>query len=487
MKSILRATAILGSSSILTILIGLVSAKAWAVLLGPSGLGLLGLLQSLIGLAGLIAGLGIGAGLVRSGSNALANDDQQRAAALRQAGWLVQLVCALLAMLVLVLLRGPLSQWLLGDTTYDWAVVLMAPALMLNLVSGMQTSILNMHQRVSALAKISVVNSVLGTAAAILIVWQWREQGIAPAIIVSSVVGLAITSWFLVREPAHVHARPSRRRVLHEAWGLLRFGMPYTGSMLVGTGVQFALPALALHTLGLDSVGFYRAAVSISSGYLGFLLTAMAYDYFPRISAASDKPAELIHIVNQQHRLVMLLGIPLILSTLAVAPYLVPLIYSPEFSPAISVLEWHLLGDLLKFSSWTMGFVILARSGSVVVFVVELVFGTAVLTASWLGMQLFGLPGLGIGFLCSYAIHYLVVWSIVRRDIGLTLTLGNRLMLSVALLSVALVLAAPAIGLAHLRTPLALLFALLAGLFSLKSIWHEVGGLNVVRAWRHSA
>ena len=41
MNPVLRATAVLGSSSILSVLVGLVSTKAWAVLLGPSGLGLL--------------------------------------------------------------------------------------------------------------------------------------------------------------------------------------------------------------------------------------------------------------------------------------------------------------------------------------------------------------------------------------------------------------------------------------------------------------
>src|SRR2546426_9836309 len=83
-KSILGATALLGGSSVVSILVGLVSVKVWAVLLGPSGLGLLGLLQSFLDLAVLVAGMGIGAGLVRSGANALARQGVAWGAAQRR-------------------------------------------------------------------------------------------------------------------------------------------------------------------------------------------------------------------------------------------------------------------------------------------------------------------------------------------------------------------------------------------------------------------
>ena len=39
----------------------------------------------------------------------------------------------------------------------------------------------------------------------------------------------------------------------------------------------------------------------------------------------------------------------------------------------------------------------------------------------------------------------------------------------------------PAVGLEHVRTPVALALALIAGLGSLWMIWREIGGLQVVR------
>jgi O-antigen/teichoic acid export membrane protein len=485
MKSILRATTILGSSSIVTILVGLVSAKAWALLLGPSGLGTMGLLQSLVGLAGLVTGMGVGTGLVRMGANALERGDDHHLAALRWAIWLLFWSLGVCAVVVLAIFRVPISVAMLGGPEQSASVVLMGFALLFSLAAGLQTSLLNAYHRVGALAKLAIFNSLLGTAVSLALVWFWREQGIAPAIIAGTTVNYCVSGYFLRREVGAAISRPTRREVAGAAWSLLRFGAPYTASLLVGTGVQLAMPALISHTLGIEGVGFYRAAVAISVNYLGFLLLAMGQDYYPRVSAASDRPAELAHLVNQQHRLVMLLGVPIILGALALAPYLVPLIYSRQFLPTVDILEWQLIGDLFKFSSWTMGFIMLARSRSVAFFFAELSFGLSTLVSSWLGMRWFGLAGLGIGFLTAYVVLYLVNWMIVRREIGLIWTKGNKHMMLVALLAALVIRVLPLAGLEGLRTPVALSFALLAAFGSLYVIWQELGGAQYVRARRN--
>src|SRR5205085_11145318 len=106
----------------------------------------------------------------------------------------------------------------------------------------------------------------------------------------------------------------------------LHFGVPFTGSMLVGAGVQMLMPVLVLHALSRADVGFYRAAAAVAVNYLSFLLTAMGQDFYPRVSAASDRPAALTQLVNEQQRLVLLLAGPIIVGMLALVPYLVPLI-----------------------------------------------------------------------------------------------------------------------------------------------------------------
>lgn len=471
--STLRATAILSASSLITILVGIGTTKGWAVLLGPVGLGYMGLLQGLIGFAGLIAGAGIGTGLVRMGSHVLAKNDNAQLAALHRAAWLLTCCFGGGVVAIMVVLRGPISIWMLGGREHAWTAALMSIALVFNIVAGVQTSLLNAHHRVKALAQSGVASSVIGAIASLGLVWKWREDGIVPAIIINSLVLLIVTTWMRRRHVAAAHAKPSRYDTIEAARSLLQFGVPYSASMLVGTGVQFAIPAVVLYMLGPESVGHYRAAVAISVTYLGFMLTAMALDYYPRVSAVSDQPEVIVRLVNEQLRLTLLLIVPLIFGMLAMAPFLIPRLYSSAFSPSVNVLEWQLAGDLLRFWSWTMGTALLARGRSRTIFCVELVFGVNILVVSYFGMHWFGLVGSGLGFLGAYGVHFLLVWAIVRRDIPLVWTTENRRWMLATLIALATVLGLTAIGLEMPARVIAMSIALLTGAWSLNFVWKE--------------
>ena len=238
---------------------------------------------------------------------------------------------------------------------------------------------------------------------------------------------------------------------------------------------KLAIPVLVLHQLGQEGVGFYRAATTISVTYLGFLLSAMSQDYFPRVSAVNADPVALNNLANQQLRLVLLLATPMVLGVLALAPFLIPIVYTPAFRPTVQILEWQLVGDILKLSSWTLSFILLAHSGSGRYFISELSAGLVTLATSWLGMRWFGLIGLGLTAPVTYAVYYLVVSALVRRTVRLTWSLENRLMLAGALAASLTIPLLPMVGLGQIRTPVALTLAAIAAIGSALVLWRELG------------
>jgi PST family polysaccharide transporter len=448
-----------------------VSAKVTAVILEPAGFGYYGLLQSFLGLAGLVTGMGIATGLVRNGAAAVARDDQLTIASLRRASWVLFYGLGALALLVLALFRGTISRLALGTSKHAPTILLVGIALVFLIAGGIQSGTLNAYHRVEALAKCNVASTALSATWCITCFLIWGGRGIIPAVIGASIVSWMVSRYFFRREVGPLRVQPTPRDVQRKAWSLLRFGGPYTASMLVGAGVQQALPMIVLHLLGKESVGYYKAATAISLSYLGFLTAAMAMDYYPRVSAVKDQPRALVELINQQHRLVMILAVPMILGTLALLPYAVPIVYSRKFVPTVEILEWQLIGDLFKFSSWTMSFAILARCRSSVFFLSESIGGLANIVTLWLAVRWFGLPGLGISFLVSYFIYYAAVWVIIRREIHLVWTAGNKMMMLASLAAALLVRALPSTSLANFRSPTALLLALLAGAWSLHTVW----------------
>lgn len=472
MKSILRATAILSSSSIASILLSLVSAKVMALYIHPEGYGYYGLLQSFVSVTSLLAGVGMATGIVKLGAASAARDEATRIASLRWASWLIFAVLGALAMVVISVFREGLSQLVLGQHHHGGMILLMGVASLFTVATNIQVGTLNAYHRVGALAKNGILNTFLSSSFSIASVIIWRARGIPVAVLGGAIVTWIVSQTFLNREVGRPLRAPLST-VLQDAKALLRFGGPYMASMFVGTGVQMLLPILVLHLLNPESVGYYRAAAAISVGYLGFLVTAMGQDYYPRVSAAAHEPAQLISLINAQHRLVMVLVVPMILGTLALTPYLVPLIYSAKFHPAVDILEWQLIGDLFKFASWTMSFAVLARCAPSLYFLTECVGGAVTLGTTWFGIKLLGMQGLGISFLVTYVVYYCIVWVVIRREIPLRLSGTNRGLFFAGIVGAMVIRILPATPFSHDRTAVALSLALLAGIFSLMILWRD--------------
>jgi enterobacterial common antigen flippase len=476
MKSIFQSTAILSSSSLATILFSLAAAKITSVLLGPGGYGYLGLLQGFVGIGTLVLGMGVSTALVKEGAVALARDDRKDVANLGGAAQVLSLVFGGVGVILLVLFRAPLGRWMLGQAQHTTTALLVGTTITLALLAATFTSILNAHHRVKDLAKTAVTTSILSNLATIFLVWKFGVRGILASVVLAAAIGLTTTLFFVRRNIGALPSIPAKRELVNSSRILLRFGTPYMASLFVGTGVNLVMPAVVLHTLGISAVGFYRAAVAISVGYLGFMLAAMAQDYYPRVSALSEQPEQLVDVVNQQHRLIMLVVAPIILMAVAVTPYFVPIIYSTKFYPTVEILEWQLIGDLFKFSSWTMSYVILVRCTGVVYFLTELSAGLMMALTSYAGIRLFGLPGLGIAFLFTYISYYIIVSIVVRREIKLVWTSTNKRLMVAATATALVVRIIPFTSLAAFRTPIALSFATAGSIISALLIYKDFTG-----------
>lgn len=411
MISPLRATAIIGVGTLATMATSVVVAKALAILVGPDGVGRLGLLQSVLGLTAIVAGLGVNVAIVRELASALAASEGDRAAALRRAGLIIAVAAGVVGGLALMVFREPLAASALGSSDRAFDLVLLALALPLQLVAGVEFATLNGYHRIRSHTVALVLASVAGGSITVGLVAAMGQDGIAASILVSALAAAAV-------------AIASRRRALGSeaptvpaAIGLairrvLRFGTPYTASQLVGTGAHLLLPILILSSVGTTGVGHYRAAAAIGVAYLAILLNAMERDYLPRVAAAP--PEEIGVLIERRTRILVALAVPVILTVLAIAPIAVTLLYSEEFLPAVDVLQWQLVGDLLKLPAWALSFVLLARASFARFLALEAIGGVTLAAATMWLSPLIGLAGVGIAFVLTYAIYYIAAWLLVR-------------------------------------------------------------------------
>jgi PST family polysaccharide transporter len=401
---ILKSSSILGGAQGLNYLIGMVRTKMVAILLGPTGIGLVGLYQSATSVVGTVTGMGIASSGVREVAKANGNDDTQQIAltvkVLRRACW----VTGLFGWLLTALLSYPLSVWTFGSGDRATPLALLGITLLLTAINGGQNALLQGTRRISDLAKISILSMISSTAISVALYAWLREQGIVPVLLVSALVNIAFSWWF---------ARKVEIPVIHLSWpetfahskGLVSLGVAFMWSALLATGSGLWIRGVIVRDCGLEANGIYQAAWGISGLFAGFILGAMGTDFFPRLTGVASDNRKVNQLVNEQIEIGLLLSFPGILGTLAFAPWLMKLFYSAKFIAGAELLPWFILGVFGRVISWPLGYMLMAKGASKWFAITETVFTILNVALAIYLLRIYGLTGIAMASAILYVIH----------------------------------------------------------------------------------
>ncbi len=471
---VIKSTTIIGGSSVINILFRIIQAKAAALLVGTAGVGLMGVFNSALGLASLVAGMGLETSGVRQIAEAMGSGDQERIARTIHAFRRVALLLGAAGAVLFFLLRYPIAQLTFGNTQYAEALGRSEIALFGIVYATAQSALIRGVQRIGDLAKVSVLGIALGTLIGLPVLYLWRMDGIAPYLVISAGLTVLI-SWWYARRIQLARVTVTWAQVAADVREMLSMGVVFMLSGLGTLAAAYLVKVMILRTLGLESAGLYEAASMVSNVYVGFVLGAMGADYFPHLSALSHDDTESNRLINAQVEVGMLAAAPGILAVLAWGPFLLQLLYDATFTPAFEILRWQALGTFLRVFSWPLAYLMLARGKKSLYFWTELSTNVFYLLALLGGVQWLGLAGVGVAFLWMYIYHTAITWIVARRLSGFDWSPANLRRLGVLTPAVLIVFIC-AVTLPPLWAALiGGLLVLLVGLYALRALYHLFG------------
>jgi len=417
---ILKSSALLGSSSAVIAVVGLLRNKVITSIMGPSGAGWWGLCWSISELARSIAGVGINNSGVRQIAASVASGDHQKIARTVVTLRRVSLVLGIVGAVVLCALCVPVAKLWFKDSSLAGVVALVALTVLFNTISQGQTALIQGMRRVGDYARNSLLGAVLGAVVVIPIIYLLNSQGVSPALIIAvaliCVSLLAVlTSWWYARKIKVEAVQLSSQEVTTEAAALLKLGFVFMLSGVMMQGVMSLVTIILNHKIDEKAVGLYTQAWLLSGYLVGFVFQAMGTDYYPRLTAVANDNPRCNQLVNEQTEVGMLLAGPALLATLTFAPWMLQLVASGKFLPATEVLRWFCLGMLLRAFSWPMAFVMMAKNSQKLFFWTELCSNALYIALVWFGVGRFGLNGVGMAFVILYAVYTLMAYAVVRR------------------------------------------------------------------------
>jgi PST family polysaccharide transporter len=414
---ILKSSVLVGGSSVISIVIRIVRTKAMAYLLGPAGFGLFGLYGAVESLAESVAGVGVNSSGVRQIADAVGSGDTRRiaqtAAVLRR----TSIVLGSLGALLLILFSRQVSRLTFGNTQHTTAICLLSLAVFFQLTSAGQGALIQGMRRIGDLAKMAVLGTLFGTIISLPVVYFLRDKGVVPSLVIVAAMTI-VTSWWYSRKIAIEVPSITTSQIMQEASALLKLGSVFMLGGLLLTTVAYLVRILILRRVGLEAAGLYQSAWTLGGLYVGFIIQAMAADFYPRLTANAADNALCNRLVNEQARVGLLLAGPGVLATLTFAPLVMTLFYTAKFIAAVGVLRWICLGTMLQVLTWPMGFIIVAKGLRAVFFWCEVSCAAVYAALAWLCISYVGLNGAGIAFFSYCVFHGFLHYPIVRRISG---------------------------------------------------------------------
>ena len=412
-RQIMKATSLFGGVQVFQILISVIRSKFVAILLGPAGMGIVGLLASTTGLIAGLTGFGLGTSGVKNVTEAYSSGNKERidtvVSVVRRLVWLTGLLGAMLT-----LVFSPwLSEFAFGNKEYTLAFVWLSITLLFAQLNIGEMVVLQGMRKLQYLAKANIYGSLSGLVVAIPLYYKLGIRGIVPVIIITAFMTFFFSRYF-ARKVKTEKVKLSLSATITEGKSMMVMGFMISMSAMIILFVDYLLRIFINHIGHVEDVGFYNAGFAIINTYVGMVFTAMGTDYYPRLSVVADNNQQCKDNINQQAEIALLILAPILIIFLIFVNWAVVLLYSKQFLVITDMLHWAALGIFFKAVSWSIAFVFLAKGEGKLYFWSEFASSMYTLIFNMLGYYLGGLTGLGVSFLLSFTVYFIQVFVIAR-------------------------------------------------------------------------
>ncbi|STO56905.1 O-antigen translocase [Grimontia hollisae] len=403
-------------STVFKITTALVVNKMMSIMIGPTGLALIGQFQNFIQITNTIGTVGFGSGIV-----SLTSKHRKNCAEL-EILWSTTLTCVLfvtsVTSIIIILFNNEFSYLVFGDSSYRFVFIILSVVIFFNNINLIFLSIINGLKKIKRYVLLLILQSIYSFITSIVLIFYFKIDG--------ALTSLAISQLFIFTLSTKTFIRIVKRSNISIKLGvnknflkkILSFsGMALTSAIMGPLSLFFVRNYLG-ENLNWSYAGYWQSIWYISSMYL-MLVTGVLSTYFlPKLSETDNKNSIKEEIIK-----ILIFIIPASSFSLLIIyffrEYLVTALFSKDFLIMLPLFKWQLIGDCLKVISYVFSYFLIAKSKTIIFIFLEFFY---FLTFSILTIYLVDLNGL-IGTTYAYAFSnllYMLVMIVVTKKLLIT-------------------------------------------------------------------
>lgn len=413
MKKLLAVTLFSGILTLVRMASGVLIAKVVALYTGPSGMAMLGQVQSLVAALSGTAGAAGGNGLVRYTA-----EYRERGFDACAPWWSACLKWGLGLLVPISLLAAlaaePISEVLFHSKAYAWLVLLISLGLPLSMANTFVASVLNGQENYRRYIGLGLISVVCATAVMLILIGQVGLNGaLAAAALSSSISGtlMLVGSW---RQPWF------RLKYWWGCGGASQFkGVGGYVAMAITTAITAPLALMAVRKILVDKVGweqagYWQAVYKISEVYLGVITIALGTYFLPRLASLSGYET-IRREITATAKVVMPLVAALALCVYLLRDFAITFLFTEDFRPARDLFAVQLVGDVIKILSWLYAYPMLSSGATKWFLVTETLFSLSLVVLTYFFVGEYGVEGAVMAYAVNYCIYLAVIYPSLHR------------------------------------------------------------------------
>jgi len=405
--TLIKTSVLSAISTVIKIMAGFISVKIVAVYIGPSGLALMGQMQSFIAMISSMASAGVGSGVVKYTAE-YKNDDEVKNKIWGNSVKISSLLIFPL-LVTIIMFSKTISEKLLDTSEYSSIIIILALTLIFFSFNILLTSILNGQGEIKKLTIVNILSSLVTLFATIYLVISYNLYGALISGIVSQSLTFLVTLFFVIKS----------------SWFKISMFVSDLDKDTIKKLSQYSLMALVSaislplthiylrnyigENIGWDEAGYWQAIWKISETYLMLITTTLSIYYLPKL-ASINNTKELKKEIFYVYKIVMPIVILIAITIFVFKAYIIKILFTTDFLPMINLFLFQLMGDVVKIASWILGFILIAKSMTKLFVFSEIFFKVTFISISILLMQKYGLVGITMAFFVNYILYYLFLF-----------------------------------------------------------------------------
>lgn len=427
-KHILKYTGMFGGVQVMSIVVEIIRNKFVAVMLGPSGMGLVSIYNSAIRMVSDSTSLGVGTSGVRNLSAAYEGGDSCEIDRWMRIVRTWALVTAVLGMVVCMAVSPLLSEVVFDNGDKTLAFILLSPIVACMAITGGELAVLKATRQLKKLASVTITNVVVALLLTLPVYALMGMDGIVPLMVAMSLLQMIVTiSKSASLYPYHL---PSMS-LLSEGVPMVKLGIVFVLAAVCGSAADFIIRSYLSANSTIATVGLYNAGYMMTMTYAGMVFSAMETDYFPRLSACCKLQSSMNLTVNRQVEVSLMIISPLLVIFTFSLPIGLPLLYSGKFLSVLDMMHVMVIAMYMRAVKLPIAYLPLAHGDSLLYLLMEALYAIAIVVAVMFCFDIFGLTGTGIAIALVSVADFFMLWFAMK--VRYEFSLANHLKWHIAI------------------------------------------------------